>query len=117
MGVEYYLVKPNKKEIFYLGKHVMPLEGIKTHSIVASYIEHDCFHDFFLDVIDTNDGFLGDEWKYGDVKEFAYLLYQWCENDVVYFSHDCCEDFETFKDYKETGSIIDFCEKHPCCEG
>jgi hypothetical protein len=32
------------------------------------------------------------------------------KDDKVYFSNDCCDDFELFKDYEETGSIIKFCE-------
>ena len=109
MGTEYYLVKPSKREVFYLGKHIQPLECI--HTSVASYLDVDCFSDFFLQCIDSNDGFLDDEYTYKDIKDFAYLLYEWC-NDPVYLSNDCSSDFEFWKDYKETGSIIKFCEEH-----
>ena len=109
MGVEYYLVKPDKEELFYLGKHIQPLDCMNIFS--ADYLKVDNFTDFLLDVIDTNDGFLGDEYSYRDVKDFAYLLYEWCDAPV-YLSSDASPDFETFKDYKETGSIITFCEDH-----
>ena len=114
MGVEYYLVKPEKKEIFYLGKHVQPLDCMRISSATADYLDVDCFHDFFLDLLDNNqDGLVGDERTLEDIREFAYQLYEWCDSKV-YFSNDCCDDFELFKDYKETGSIIKFCEGHPC---
>ena len=109
MGTEYWLVKPNKKETFYLGKHIEPLECIRLSHSTADYIDCDCFHDFLLDAIDTNDGFLDDDRPYKDIKDFVYLLYEWC-NDKVYLSNDCCDDFEIWKDYTETGSIIGFCE-------
>lgn len=111
MGVEYYLVKPKKKEVFYLGKHIEPFGCIRTHSSTADYIDCDCFHNFFLDILDTNsDGLIGSYNTLEDVRSFAYLLYEWCD-DIVYFSNDCCDDFELFKDYEETGSIIKFCEE------
>ena len=111
MGAEFYIVKPDKKELFYLGKHVEPFEGIRISASTADYIEHDCFHDFFLDVVNTNDGLLGGDHTYNQVKEFAYVLYEWC-NDTVYLSSDCSEDFEIWKDYTETGSICDYLSKH-----
>lgn len=114
MGTEYYLVKPDKKEIFYLGKHVNPLDCIKISASTADYIDCESFLDFFLDLLGNNyDGLVGSERTLDDVREFAYQLYEWCD-DKVYFSNDCCDDFELFKDYKETGSIIKFCEEHPC---
>ena len=114
MGVEYYLVKPKKEETFYLGKHIQPLECIRVSAATADYIDCDSFLDFFLDLLGNNyDGLVGSERTLEDVREFAYQLYEWCD-DKVYFSNDCCNDFELFKDYKETGSIIKFCEEHPC---
>lgn len=111
MGAEYWLVKPNKKETFYLGKHVEPIDGICNASFVANYIEYDCFQDFFLAVIESNDGFLDGDYTYNQVKEFAHTLYKWCD-DKVYLSSDYSQDVELWKDYKETGSICDFLEKH-----
>lgn len=114
MGTEYYLIKPNEQEKFYLGKHVQPLDCLKISASTADYIDCDSFLDFFLDLLGNNyDGLVGSERTLDDVREFAYELYEWCD-DKVYFSNDCCNDFELWKDYKKTGSIIDFCEKHPC---
>ena len=109
MGIEYYLVKPSKQEIFYLGKHIQPIDCI--HVSVANYLDVDCFLEFFLQCIDSNDGFLGDEYSYRDIKDFVYLLYEWCD-DPVYLSSDCSDDFKLWRGYKETGSIIKFCEEH-----
>ena len=113
MGTEYWLVKPNKEEIFYLGKHVQPFNTLATSAASADYLEHDYFHDFFIELLETNDGLIGTEYSYNDMQEFAYQLYEWC-NDKVYLSNDCCNDFELWKDYKETGSIIKFCEENQC---
>ena len=111
MGVEYFIVKPSKKEVFYLGKHVEPFESIRINASTADYIDCDCFHDFFLDILNTNtDGLIGDYNTLEDIREFAYQIYEWCD-DKVYFSNDCCADFELFKDFEETGSIVDFCEE------
>lgn len=111
MGVEYYLVKPDRKEIFYLGKHVESIDCIRNSAGVADYIEVDCYSDFLLQCIESNDGFLDDCYTYSAIKEFVYLLYEWCD-DKVYFSNDCCGDYQLWKDYKETGSIVKFCEEH-----
>ena len=112
MGVEYFIVKPSKQEVFYLGKHIQAIDCM--NNFHADYIKVDNFNEFFLEVIESNDGFLGDEYTYKDIKNFAYLLYEWCYNDPVYLSSDASPYYNTFKDYKETGSIIDFCTKHPC---
>lgn len=110
MGVEYFIVKPSKQEVFYLGKHIQAIDCM--NNFHADYIGVDNFHEFFLEVIESNDGFLGDEYTYKDVRNFAYLLYEWCYNDPVYLSSDASPDYNIFKDYKETGSIINFCEEH-----
>lgn len=111
MGVEYYIVKPEKQETFYLGKHIESLDCMSVSASTANYLNVDCFQDFLLQVIESNDGFLDEEYSYREIKNFAYLLYGWCD-DKVYLSSDCSDDWELFKNYKETGSIIDFCEKH-----
>lgn len=111
MGVEYYIVKPSKQEVFYLGKHIEPIDCMSVSASTANYLNVDCFQDFLLQVIDSNDGFLDEEYSYREIKNFVYLLYEWCD-DRVYLSSDCSSDWELFKDYKETGSIINFCEKH-----
>lgn len=113
MGTEYWLVKPNKEEIFYLGKHVQPFNTLAISAASADYLKHDYFHDFFIELLETNNGLIGTEYSYDDMREFAYQLYEWCD-DKVYLSNDCCNDFELWKDYKETGSIIKFCEETPC---
>ena len=111
MGVEYYIVKPEKREVFYLGKHVQPFDCMKISASTADYIDCESFLDFFLDLLGNNyDGLIGSERTLNDIREFAYQIYEWCDGKV-YFSNDCCNDFELFKDYEETGSIIKFCEE------
>ena len=111
MGTEYYLVKPAKREVFYLGKHVEPIDCIRNSASAANYIDVDCYSDFLLQCIESHDGFLDDCYPYATIKDFCYLLYEWC-NDKVYMSNDCSKDFDIFKNYEETGSIIKFCEEH-----
>ena len=111
MGTEYYLVKPSKQEVFYLGKHIEPMDCIRNKATTVDFIDVDCFSDFLLQCIESNDGFIDDCYPYSVVKDFCYLLYEWCDSPV-FMSSDCSSDWELFKDYKETGSIIKFCEEH-----
>lgn len=110
MGTEYYLVKPSKKEIFYLGKHMTCPEGItnRTYKEDANYIRYDCFDDFFWDFLKENaEIFYGITLEL--IKDIIYEIYEWC-NDEIYWDNDCRENIE-WSDWKETGSLIDIFER------
>lgn len=107
MGVEYYLVKPNQKEIFYLGKHFRCPEGIvnRNYKDKANYIDYDCWEDFLWDFIREN-SFYFEDLTLESIKEAVYRVYEWCLDDKVYFDHDC-NDSREWTDWKETGSLSD----------
>ena len=118
MGTEYYLVKPDKKETFYLGKHMSCPEGIvdasrswKSESVndCANYIDYDCWGDFFWDFLKENE-YCFDDSTLAQAKEIIYEVYNWCLSDRVCFDHDCHDNVE-WLDWKETGSLIDLFEK------
>ena len=54
MGTEYYLVKPQTKELFYLGKRLSSLAGVPTwiHTQKADYAKWETVDDVFLDIFE-----------------------------------------------------------------
>ena len=110
MGIEYYLVKPSQKEIFYLGKHFTCPYGIvnRAYKNEANYIDYDCWEDFLWDFLRDNSFFFEDV-TLEDTKEIIYKIYEWCLDDKVYFDHDCNDNREWI-DWKETGSLTDIAE-------
>lgn len=111
MGIEYYLVKPNKKEIFYLGKHIGCPEGIvdRTYKNEAEYINYDCWEDFFWDFLRESHVCFSDI-TLEKANEIIYSVYEWCLDDKVIFDNDCREGVD-WLDWKETGSLISLFEK------
>lgn len=111
MGIEYYLVKPNQKEVFYLGKHFTCPHGItnKTYKDNANFIDYDCWEDFFWDFIKEN-SFYFEDITLEDTKEAIYRIYEWCLEDEIYFDHDCNDNRE-WTDWKETGSLSNIIEE------
>lgn len=105
MGIEYYLVKPDKKEIFYLGKHFSCPDGIKNRNYTESYtyIDYDCWDDFFWDFLRENSSYF-DDISLEDTKEVLYELYEWCLDDKIYFDHDCNDNRE-WAGWKEVNSL------------
>lgn len=115
MGVEYYLVKPDKQEIFELGRHIEPFEGIRAYPAKPAYAEYDYFKEFFLDLVESNGSLIGDSYTFEEVQNFAYEIWEWIEGEKVYITSDCSKD-ESWTTYNVTGSIYDYCEKHPSLE-
>ena len=111
MGIEYYLIKPRKKEIFYLGKHMNCPEGIinRIYKDKADYIEYDCFDDFFWDFLRENYEIFYD-FTLESIKEIIYEIYNWCNDDKIYWDNDCREGIK-WANWKETGSLTDILER------
>lgn len=108
MGTEYYIVKPAKKEVYYLGKHIMCPNGIadKNYDQEATYIDYDCYDDFFWDFLKENyHEFVNTDYTLEKISNLIYSLYSWCEYDKVYFDNDCNDEAE-WQDWKETGSLF-----------
>lgn len=110
MGVEYYLVKPDKKEVFELGRHIQPFEGIAKYPAKAAWTKYDYYKEFLLDMIETNGSIIGECYTYEDVVDFAYQLWEWMD-DKVYLATDCDNEQE-WTDFKVTGSVYSYCEDH-----
>lgn len=105
MATEYYIVKPDKKQIFYLGKRVSELEGIPTFSIVgeAKYPEWEYWEDVVSDIQENSRYFLEgcSNSTVGQVWDFCYAIYEFCD-DKVYLDDDCNdENFKNWKDFQE----------------
>ena len=119
MGTEYYLVKPEKREIFYLGKHMSCPDGIingsysdslKDHVINLKPINYDCWEDFFWDFLREN-SYCFENITLEQSKEIIYNIYEWCLDGCIYFDHDCHMNKVEWLEWKETGSLIDLFEK------
>ncbi len=114
MGTEYFLVNPEKKEIFYLAKHFECPESIPDfkYKEKAEYLDCDGFDDFFWDMLKTN-------WNYfyscnltlEQVYYIIYKIYEWCACEKVYLDNDCSTNFPTWENWQETGSICDLLEE------
>ena len=116
MGTEYYLVKPEKEELFYLGKHFEGFSNIKnalycTSIEKATYPEYDDWYDFLWDTLQTNWGyFLNCELTLEQTSDVIRQIYEWCISDKVILDNDCSSTCEIWKDWKETGDITSILE-------
>lgn len=117
MGIEYYIVKPEKREIFYLGKHFSGFESIPSmahrKSInEAKFPDYEDWEDFFWSTLKENwNYFLNCDLKIDQVSNVLYQIYNWCASDKVILDHDCSDTFNEWKDWKETGDITEILER------
>jgi len=116
MGTEYYLLKPEKRELFYLGKHFNGFNGISSRmyrkSIYeATYPNYEDWDEFFWDTLRENwDYFLRCELTLEQTSDVIYKIYDWCKSDKVILDNDCSISVEVWKDWKETGDITKILE-------
>jgi hypothetical protein len=117
MGTEYYIVKPEKKEIFYLGKHFngfdkIPSTTYRKNLNEAEYPRYEDWEEFFWSTLKENwNYFLNSDLKLAQASGVIYQIYNWCASDKVILDHDCSESFNEWKDWKETGNITAILEK------
>lgn len=117
MGTEYYIVKPEKKEIFYLGKNFSGFDKVPSMTYrrslnEAEYPDYEDWEEFFWSTLKENwNYFLNSDLKLAQVSGVIYQIYNWCASDKVILDHDCSETFNEWKDWKETGSITTILEK------
>lgn len=117
MGIEYYLVKPEKKEVFYLGKHFNGFNEIKNTSYCnsidnADYPSYEDWDEFFWDTLRENwDYFSNCELLMDEIQDVIYKIYEWCISDKVILDNDCSSTAEQWKDWKETGDITSILEE------
>lgn len=113
MGMEYYLVKPEEKEIFYLGKHMSCPDGIvnRTYKSEPYWIDYDCFDDFFWDFLRENfSEFMYTNLDLERLRDLIYSIYSWCAYSKIYFDNDCRDNAE-WLEWRETGSLTDLLRK------
>ena len=95
MGTEYYLLKPEKKEIFYLGKHFIGFNKIPSMTYrksisEATFPDYEEWEDFFWDTLKENwDYFLNCELTLDQAADVIYKIYEWCTYDRVILDNDC----------------------------
>ena len=80
MATEYYMVKPSKKEIYYLGKHIMCPDGIPEwkYNEEATYIDYECWDDFFWDFLKENyHEFVNTDYTLENLQIIIYKLYKY----------------------------------------
>lgn len=109
MGIEYYLVKPEKKEILHLGRHFTCPYGIadRNYKNKACFIDQDCFDDFLWDFLrEGGNSSYFDDLKLEDTKEALYKVYEWCSDGKIYFDNDCNDKAE-WTDWEEATSLLD----------
>ena len=114
MGTEYYLLKPEKKEVFYLGKHFLGFSKIPSTSYnqEAKYPDYEDWDDFFWDTLKENwEYFLPCDLTLEQVSDLIYEIYDWCYADKVILSSDCSDEASKWLEWKETGSITALLEK------
>ena len=114
MGIEYYLLKPDKKELFYLGKHFYGFDKIPsaTYGKEADYPKYEDWDDFFWSVLRENwDYFMTMEVTLAEVNDIIYKIYDWSVDSKVILANDCQEDAASWLDWKETESIITILEE------
>lgn len=110
MGIEYFLVKPEKRETFYLGKHFNGIEGVPNgrRNKKGFSISDACgdWEDFFWTIFKNNlDYFRSIEGAtFSQLEDIIYDIYVWCGDDIVYVDDDCHDDAE-WLNWNETGSI------------
>jgi len=125
MGIEYYLVKPLKKEIFYLGKHFsgfseIPSIEYKPSLESADFPNYEDWDDFFWNTLRENwEYFLSCDLTLEQASDIIHEIYEWCASDKVIFEHDCSPTAHIWAEWKETGSIVTLLEEAhslPCTD-
>jgi hypothetical protein len=116
MGTEYYLLKPEKKETFYLGKHFTGFSNIPNatyHSIEsAAYPNYEDWDDFFWNTLRENwEYFLNCDLTLEQASDVIHEIYDWCVSDKVIFDNDCSSTAHIWAEWKETGDITKILER------
>lgn len=116
MGTEYYLIKPEKEEIFYLGKHFEGFNKIKNTTYCksldqADYPAYEDWDEFFWDTLRTNwYYFLDCDLNPVQISNVIYQMYEWCVSDKVILDNDCSDTAKIWSNWKETSDITSILE-------
>lgn len=110
MATEYYIVKPETKQVFYLGKRISYLDGICEFSRTneAKYPTWECYEDVVFDIQENAKYFL-QGWSditVGQVWDFCSQIWDFCEGKV-YLDNDCSDNHKVWKDWEEIDYLSD----------
>lgn len=102
MATEYYIVKPDKKQVFYLGKRIANLDGIPSwqHTQKADYCKWEYYGDVFLDIYENSSYFMEYDITINQIHDFCACIHNFCDA-AVYLDNDCSDNFVNWKDYEE----------------
>ena len=108
MATEYYIVKPDKKQKFYLGRRISYLDGIPCwrHTQEARFPEWECWEDVVSDIQENARYFLESDLRVGQVWDFCSAIYEFCD-DKVYLDDDCNDENTEWSDYEEIDVFSD----------
>lgn len=109
MGTEYYLVKHDKKEVFYLGKRISHLDGVPNscYKTEPDFSKWETVSDVFEDIYENSTYFLEPDMKWGEIQDACWAIYDFCDDKVI-LDNDCSDTFKTWSEYKEVGNIHDY---------
>ena len=109
MGTEYFLVKPDKKELFYLGRRISCLNGVPEwiHKQEAGYATWETVDDVFFDIFENSRYFLEGDMLFSEIMDICWAIYDWCDAPV-YLDNDCNDYNNEWLEWKETCSVYDY---------
>ena len=111
MGTEYYIVKPNKKQLFYLGKRISYLDGIPNRAYKeADYCTWETYTDVILDIQENSPYFLEGDLYIDQINNFCSAIFEFCD-DKVCLDNDCSDTFYQYSDYEEIDVYTDLLTK------
>lgn len=108
MATEYYIIKPETKQQFYLGRRITHLDGIPNYTYNK---EPNCstweYPDEVVEDLWLNASyFLEGDYRLEQIKMFAMEIYEFCLGKVFLIS-DCNDDYVKYRDYEEIDVLTD----------
>lgn len=111
MGTEYYIIKPSKKQIFYLGKRISHLDGIPCRQYKeADYCSWEDYEDVITDLRENSPYFFEGDMYIDQIRNFAAAVFEFCD-DKVCLDNDCSETFSEYNDFEEIDVFSDLLTK------
>lgn len=104
MGLDYYIIKPRTKEMFYLGRELWyQLEGMQHYK--CGSVEYEDMYDVVHDIIEAHCYNPEDTMEY--ITTLAYEIFDFVEGEEVQLVSDCDEDTSWLNEYKEVKDIME----------
>lgn len=111
MGTEYYIIKPSKKQIFYLGKRISHLDGIPCRQYKeADYCTWEDYEDVITDLRENSPYFFEGDMYIDQIRNFTAAIFEFCD-DKVCLDNDCSETFSEYNDFEEIDVFSDLLTK------